>query len=332
MVMPVYNGGSVLKVCLESLVGSTFENWELIVVDDGSDDGSDVIASDFGARVIRTAGRQGPGAARNQGAGLARGEYLVFLDADCQVAPDTLANAAVLLNRDPGIDALFGSYDDEPAAQTLVSKFKNLQHHFVHQQGSEEASTFWAGCGAVRRSVFRDLGGFDIDRYTRPSIEDIELGYRLRAAGHRIVLAKNVRVKHHKRWTLLNLVKTDIFDRGIPWTVLLLTGNQTVSDLNVDRSGKASVAIAYLLVLAVVASLVDLKYIWFVIALGAALGLLNWKFYRFLLNKGGVRFTVGSIMLHWMYQLNCGFAYIVGHLKAMGTRRSMRTGSSEGST
>ena len=58
----------------------------------------------------------------------------------------------------------------------MVSQYRNLLHHFVHQHGHAEASTFWAGCGAIRRAAFDAVGGFDAARFPRPSIEDIELG------------------------------------------------------------------------------------------------------------------------------------------------------------
>ena len=68
----------------------------------------------------------------------------------------------------------------------------------------------------IRRDVFLDLGGFDPELYRRPAIEDIELGYRLTRAGHRIVLARDVLATHLKRWTLADVVRTDIFRRGRP--------------------------------------------------------------------------------------------------------------------
>ncbi len=63
-------------------------------------------------------------------------------------------------------------------------------HHYVHQQGSEDASTFWSGFGVIKRKLFLKLGGFDIKRYSRPCIEDIDLGYRLKQTGAKIHLAK----------------------------------------------------------------------------------------------------------------------------------------------
>ena len=99
-----------------------------------------------------------------------------------------------------------------------MSQYRNLLHHYVHQRGQIEASTFWGACGAIRRSVFEEVGGFDEERYPR-CIEDIELGYRLRRAGHRIVLDKNLQGTHLKKWTLWSVIRTDVCCRAMPGRV-----------------------------------------------------------------------------------------------------------------
>src|SRR6185503_11999663 len=93
--------------------------------------------------------------------------------------------------------------------------------HYVHQHGAEEAATFWSGCGVIRREAFLEHGGFS-SKYQLPSIEDIELGYTLKRHGHRIRLDKTLQVKHLKRWTISNLLHSDIIARGLPWTQLIL--------------------------------------------------------------------------------------------------------------
>jgi hypothetical protein len=139
----------------------------------------------------------------------ADGTVLLFVDADVVVAPGTVSHVAAAFAGDAGLAACFGSYDDRPRAPGLVSRYRNLLHHFVHQDGNAEAATFWAGLGAVRRTIFLDVGGFDAARFPRPSIEDIELGYRLRRAGHRILLDKGLQGTHLKRWGLVSMIRTD---------------------------------------------------------------------------------------------------------------------------
>ena len=179
VVIPVYNGGRDFERCLRRLRDSRGATFELIVVDDGSADGSGALADSFGARVIRTPTPQGPASARNTGAKAASADVVFFLDADVAVHDDTLALALARFESDPNLTALFGSYDDEPEAPGIVSRFRNLLHHFVHQQGRFDdgvrpARTFWTGCGAIRREPFLANGGFDPRLYARPAIEDIE--------------------------------------------------------------------------------------------------------------------------------------------------------------
>lgn len=122
-----------------------------------------------------------------------------------------------LFSRELDLAALIGSYDDAPGATNFLSQYRNLLHHYVHQTGNEEASTFWGACGAVRREVFLAMGGFD-ESYRQASIEDIELGYRLKRAGLKILLCKALQVKHLKRWEAGSLLKADFCYRALPWT------------------------------------------------------------------------------------------------------------------
>jgi glycosyltransferase involved in cell wall biosynthesis len=315
IVVPVYNGDYPFIYCLLAIKKSTFKDWELIVVDDESTDQSALIAAEFGATVLKTGGRLGPGAARNLGAKAAKGEYLCFVDADCEIHTNTLENLADTLKQHPNVDALFGSYDDTPKAPNFVAQYKNLFHHYIHQNGNQDASTFWAGCGAVRRSLFLQLGGFDTQRYPRPSIEDIDLGYRIKQAGGRICLAKHVQVKHHKAWNLINLIKTDVFDRGIPWTKLLLSNkSHQVNDLNLKLNSRVSVLATYGLLVSLLLSFYQPKIIILSSILAGLILAVNFDVYRFFYQKRGKRFALKVVLMHWLYYLYGGLAFAFGTL------------------
>ncbi|MFO0006365.1 MAG: glycosyltransferase family 2 protein, partial [bacterium] len=104
-----------------------------------------------------------------------------------ELHPESLDQFRRVFQEDPTLDAVFGSYDDAPAAPGVVSRFRNLLHHHTHHSHGGLTSTFWAGCGAMRRDRFLALGGFDTV-YGQPSIEDVELGLRLWRQGGRILL------------------------------------------------------------------------------------------------------------------------------------------------
>jgi GT2 family glycosyltransferase len=248
VVIPAYNCCRHLEACLEGLERSSLQEFECIVVDDGSTDDSMDVARRYAVTVISPGGRAGPAHARNLGAKAATGEILYFIDADVCVYPDTLARVSAAFSRDTELTALIGSYGDSPDSPDFLSQYKNLMHHYVHQTAREQASTFWSGCSAIRRSVFGQFSGFDARRYQRPAIEDIELGYRLFSAGYKMVLDRSLVVKHLKKWSFWGLVKTDILDRGVPWTELILRDRHIPNDLNVQLSQRVSVALVFLLV------------------------------------------------------------------------------------
>src|SRR2546426_2951145 len=202
VIVPVHNNPGDLRLCLGALRAAITPDAEIIVVDDGSTDDTPSVAALMGLPVVALAETSGPAAARNEGAGRARGAILFFVDADVIIAPGAIERVQRFFADHPEHAAVFGSYDARPDCGNMVSRYRNLLHHFVHQRGNPDASTFWAGCGAIRRSVFQKVGGFDAGRFSRPSIEDIELGYRLRAAGHRIRLDPELQCTHLKRWTL----------------------------------------------------------------------------------------------------------------------------------
>jgi glycosyltransferase involved in cell wall biosynthesis len=297
VIIPVHNGGEKFRRCLEAIKAASPQPDELIVVADGDSDGSWRVAEEFGARVIRLEQDGGPARARNAGARVARGDMLVFLDADVACVPDLFRQINETFERAPEVAALFGSYDDSPAEPNFLSQYKNLFHHYVHQISCEEASTFWAGCGAVRRDVFLALGGFD-ESYRRPSIEDIELGYRLRRAGHRIRLVKTLQVKHLKRWTPRSLVYADFWLRAVPWTELIQRDSKLLNDLNLTRKARVAVVLGWLSV--ILPPLV-------VVMLAMHAGLL-----RFFWAKRGALFTLAALPWLWLYNLYSGLGFAVG--------------------
>jgi len=192
----------------------------------------------------------GPARARNIGAAAASSDILVFIDADVCVHSDTLARISRHFRENRRLDAVFGCYDDSPASPDFLSQYRNLMHRYVHRRGRREASTFWTGCGAVRRRVFEACGGFQ-ESIRRPAMEDVELGYRLRAADRRILLDHDLEVQHWKQWRLCSMVKTDLFYRGVPWVELILRYRFLPNDLNVGAGQRASLAAAALLLAAV---------------------------------------------------------------------------------
>jgi glycosyltransferase involved in cell wall biosynthesis len=321
VIVPVHNGGDGLRLCLHAILSGDRAPHELIVIDDGSTDGSPELAHQLGAHVIRREADQGSAACvRNLGARSAQGDILVFVDADVVVHRDALALMEEEFLRDPDLAALFGSYDDQPPGR-LISRYKNLVHHFVHQHARRDTANFWSGCGALRRSVFLEMGGFD-ESYDGASIEDIDLGWRLYRAGHRLRLCPEIQSTHLKPWTFWSMVRSDVLDRAVPWTRLIARESFLPPDLNLDYKSRLSAVLAWAALGALVAG-----FWWPGALLGAPLCLagvaaLNVSLYRFLARHGGPRFALVGFFLHTLYFLYSSATFVlVGALTRIFGRR-----------
>ncbi len=321
VVIPVHNAALYLERCLEAVANSQFTNFEVIVVDDGSTDSTLEIAKRFDVIPLSTNGAWGPASARNLGARHARGKILLFVDADVVVPSSALKIVAEAFQRDSELAALFGSYDDTPPWKNVISQYKNLLHHYIHQISSPDATTFWTGLGAIRKSVFVSVGGFNEKRFRRPSIEDVELGYRLRQAGLKILLDKRLQGKHLKRWELRSLLDSDILCRAIPWSFLILETKKMPKDLNFRWSHRASTLLVGILALLTPMFLVRprsissvssgpvLLIVW-LLALGSVI-FLNLHMYRFFARRNGLVFAIKGASLHLAYYLYSGLAFLM---------------------
>ncbi len=309
IVVPVYNSPQNLVECLSALRASSYPGSEIIVVDDASTDQTSSVAARMGARVLRRAKNSGPAAARNYGASYADGDILLFVDADVVVTPGVVSRVLQVFEEHPDVAAVFGSYDDRPRAKGVVSQYRNLLHHYVHQNGNPEASTFWTGCGAIRRSVFEEMEGFT-EKHGGRWIDDIELGYRLRQAGHRILLDKALQGTHLKRWTLRSVIWTDILYRAIPWSRLILESKKTPDDLNLKRGQRLSVALVGLASVFLLLAPFRVEMLALSAAALLVVIILNRDLFAFFARQRGILFAAACIPLHLLYYLYCGLSYL----------------------
>ena len=324
VIIPVYNGEKFLPGCLDALKCTSYQPYELIVVDDCSTDRSVEISREKGAHVLKMSRQSGPGGARNRGAEEARGEVLFFVDADVVVKPDTVERIAADFINYPDVAAVFGSYDDDPAEKNFISQYKNLFHRFVHQQARTEAETFWAGCGAIRRDVFLALNGFDAERFPRPAIEDIELGYRMRSKGHRILLDKQLQGKHLKRWTLKSMLHADIFCRAVPWSMLIFESKGMVNDLNLQITDRISAGLLGLSLLILPFSIFKPQLLLLIVVLLAMIPILNHKLYRFFFNRKGLAFAILAFPLHLLYYFYSAVTFVLCWFRYRFRRQLLR--------
>ena len=306
VVVPAKDAAATLQPVLEGLLRAGFSADDVVLVDDGSTDGTHLIAQQYGVYVHRNALSQGAAAARNAGVEIAKGALILFVDADVVVHPDVRARLVEWSHNYPQEAAVFGSYDDKPSDPRRISRIRNLLHHHNHQTAARSANTFWTGIGAVRRDAFEDVGGFDPEQ---TFMEDIAFGYALSRKGYAIGLDPRLQGTHLKYWSLAGFLHTDLYHRAIPWS-RLIRRSAAPKALNADRRGQLSVSVVGLSLLSLIVTL-NMPFLGSLLALSCIVALagLNFAFLRRLLGLGGLSEVAVGLIILWLHFLMAGLGF-----------------------
>ena len=317
VVVPTTRDVIALPQALASLMASDLprEFWELVVVDDGSTDHTVGIAAPVADCIVRIPGRShGPAYARNRGAEAARGEILVFIDADVCVVPDTLRRFAWAFLESPGLAAVSGAYADGAESRGVVSRYRDLTNHYLQTEARALNSGFWADCGAVRRGVFLAVGMFNEWYFDRPQIEAIELGQRLKDRGARVECRQEIQATHLKRWTLPGMIAADLKDRGVPQSRLASISSRPDHRIARVREHLCA-AMAWLAVAGLIAGGLGFRsgFVWSAGLLAGILWL-DRLIIRLFHRRYGLGFSVAAASLQWLHYLVGGVASLLGML------------------
>ena len=286
VIIPVFNSQKTIEVCLEAVFRSSFKRFEVIVVDDGSTDDSAAISRRFPCHVIQLEKQSGPGAARNAGARGASAGILFFLDSDILIEPDTISLIIDSFRDRPDISGLFCSYQKDTIPSNFCSTYKNLLHHFIHQTSREEASTFCGGFGALTKDAFLSVGGFN-ETY------------------------KGIQVTHCKTYSLLGLIKSDVLNRAIPWTRIMISKWVFKNDLNTRIHHVISVPVSFLILILIPLSFPFPLGIPILILLMVSLLVLNHSFLMFVFREKGAAFTLQTVIMSWFGYLYSGAGLVL---------------------
>lgn len=308
IIVPAHNAQSSLRDCLRAVFDQDPAPAEVIVVDDNSADDTAKTAVEMGAEVLKLSQNAGPSHARNMGAQKAAQQILFFIDADVVLVPGAVGRVTDAFSRQPDLAAMFGSYATGRRTDSMVSQYRNLLHHYTHQCAESEATSFWSGCGAIRREIFVKAGGFDENAFPR-CIEDIELGYRLKTAGEKILIDKKLQGIHLKKWTFWSMIKTDVFCRAIPWARLESERPGFRKNLNIRVSQKISVVLLGLAFFALAGMLwkgaTGILAAVFLIVIITINGGLYWFFFK----QQGIIFALIGMALHLLYFFYSGLSF-----------------------
>lgn len=297
VVMPVYNAEKLLDECLAALRASEGTDYEILVVDDTSTDRSREIAAAAGCRVLPSGGRLGPAGARNVGVAEASGDILFFVDSDVIVRPDTLRRLAEAFAEDATLDGIIAVQAPAMRFRNLCSRYKNLWMYYTYvRRAGEDVPLFYTTAAAIRRQVFVDSGGFDLN-YTNPNVEDTDFGQKLGRLGYRIRVLPDLEVEHVKGYDLRGLLRVD-FLRSMSLARLKLrkrADTGTANDTSVPTGYIVSVPLAGVATLLLVAGIIagGQGLLLTSLVAFAAIFMLNVPFLRLLNAHGGP--TVGAL-------------------------------------
>ncbi|MAG52826.1 MAG: hypothetical protein CMH62_02590, partial [Nanoarchaeota archaeon] len=175
---------------------STYKDFEVVVIDDGSTDKSMEIVSKFPVKIIKFESNKGPAAARNIGIDGSKGEILLFIDSDVTIKE----NALELMNKtfdEKEIDALIALRSKKPLNKGLTPSYWALYKYYLWTKSKLVYQTsFTTNRGAIRRSVVEKIGKFD-EKYKQADVEDFDYGYRLSSNGYKIYINRNIIVAHN---------------------------------------------------------------------------------------------------------------------------------------
>ncbi|MEN8231866.1 MAG: glycosyltransferase [Thermodesulfobacteriota bacterium] len=232
VIIPNHNGEKTIGLCLEAAYNSDFDNFEIVVVDDCSADGSIAIIAQYPCRLIRLSEHGGASKARNTGAQNSRGDILFFIDADCLLQPDTLAKAASASMKSGPEVVIGGTYTWMPYDQNFFSIFQSIYIHYSETKNVQDPDYIATHAMLIRADIFKRSGGFNEE--FMPILEDVEYSHRLKKMGYRMCMDPAIQVQHIFNFTLKKSFRNGIRKTKY-WSIYSIKNKDLLSD-----SGTAS--------------------------------------------------------------------------------------------
>jgi glycosyltransferase involved in cell wall biosynthesis len=235
IIIPVRNGEATIARCLDAALASRYERFEVIVVNDGSDDRSAEIIKTFPCTLVQLPRHSGTSTARNTGACHSHGDILFFTDADCLLNEDTLAIAVATLTAAGRDVVLGGTYTAQPADDRFFSAFQSVFVNYAESRDRDNPDYIAAHAMVLYADTFEKSGGFVEDFL--PILEDVDFSHRLRSSGYRLIMGPGIQVRHLFDYSLMGSACNG-FRKSKYWTIYSIHHRDLLAD-----SGTASWAL-----------------------------------------------------------------------------------------
>lgn len=232
VVIPNYNNASTIEKCLEAVFSSEYKNFEVIVVDDCSEDNSLEIIKKFPCKLISLEKHSGTSNARNTGAQNSSGEAIFFTDADCLLKENTLSIVNKTLSVLSPDTIIGGTYTRIPHDKGFFNLFQSIFINYSETRKPENPDYIAAHAMVIGAETFKNSEGFSENFI--PLIEDVEFSHRLKREGYRLVINPEIQVQHIFNFYLLESLRNAI-KKSKYWTMYSLKNKDLFAD-----SGTAS--------------------------------------------------------------------------------------------
>jgi glycosyltransferase involved in cell wall biosynthesis len=317
IIIPAFNAEKTLKPCLDHIRKSTFRDYEIIVVDDGSIDETVRLAESLADHVVVHTKNQGIMQARSSGSKIAKFNFLVFIDQDILVQPDSLQKIHTFLQKNPTVDAFTGLLSKKHPNADFFSQYKNLYMNYIFKKLPDEITFVYGSIFGLKKEL---MGVYDT---TLKIVQDTAIGQSLANQGKKVVFMRNLKVIHMKKHTFFSWIKND-FLVPYEWAHIFLR-YQGWKQLGRRKTGFAHSPKEQLL--CVILAPMTLNFLFFVslvpmLAWGAMVTfglwlLLSVRFLWFLTKERGLIFGIKSLFVTFLDNMVMAIGILCGFLRSM---------------
>lgn len=309
IIIPAYNSEKTIGACLSSIYNSHFKNFEVIIVNDNSKDNTSKIAKKFPCKIIELKQNKGPANARNKGAEISRGEILLFLDSDTEMLSNTLDEIVKSFKKEETV-SVSGIYHIQPINKGLVPLYKCLFVYYFLTRPAKKFEFFCGHCGAIKKSAFEELGGFNSKLRWGMDIENDEFGARINS---KYVNEANVDIQVKHNFPKFKSLTKLLFNRTYLWVKFFFKNKKFNNSVSTPSNGIGTIS-ATLSLFFLILSVIYHPLLFIALSFLALHLIIFSGLFRFIFKNHDKFITLAMIGIHYYFSIIIGLAGILSLL------------------
>ncbi len=308
------------KKCLKAVFNSSYKNFEVIAVSDGSSTESIKLVKKYPCKLIKIKKNSGAGFARNLGAKKSNGNVLIFLDADVEIKSNALKIVNEYFNRKNNYGMIQGIYSNKVKYKSKTNEYEQCYFEyyiFTETKKHKFTQSLITNFFAIQKNIFKKNKGF-VTYFPGASLEDQEFGFRLQRNGHKIEILRNLKTVHHVNFGVMYFIKK-INTRQIGEMKMHLRNKKTFVQKSVQTNYWG--VIAGLMLITTIISLIFINFFFAtpfflesLISLNLIFIGLHLGFFKYVFLTKGFISTLRSIFYTYLHRLvvaNCAFSGLI---------------------